>query len=106
MSIAARDFSFIAEDKLHTIFGLFTKHRCGINLMQNSAISFSVCVDNNPRLETLIHELQEEFKVKYNDGLQLITIRHYDQETIGKLTAGKEILLEQRSRITVQMVVK
>ena len=106
MSIAARDFSFIAEDKLHNIFGLFTEHRCGINLMQNSAISFSVCVDNNPRLEKLIRDLQDEFSVKYNDGLQLITIRHYDQATIEKLTAGKEILLEQRSRITVQMIVK
>ena len=106
MSISARDFSFIAEDKLHTIFGLFSQHRCGINLMQNSAISFSVCVDNNPRLEKLIQALQEEFTVKYNDGLQLITIRYYDQETIEKLTDGKKILLEQRSRITVQMVVK
>ncbi|RLD32313.1 MAG: aspartate kinase, partial [Bacteroidetes bacterium] len=59
-----------------------------------------------PRLPGLISELQKEFSVKYNDGLQLITIRHYDKETINKLTAGKDILLEQRSRITVQMVVK
>jgi aspartate kinase len=106
ISISSRDFSFIAEDKLHTIFGLFSTHRCGINLMQNSAISFSVCVDDNPRLKGLIASLQEEFMVKYNDGLRLITIRHYDKATIRKLTAGKEILLEQRSRVTVQMVVK
>jgi aspartate kinase len=106
MSISARDYSFIAEENLYTIFGLFTKHRCGINLMQNSAISFSVCVDNNPRLQGLITDLQEEFSVKYNDELRLITIRHYDKSTIKKLTTGKEILLEQRSRITVQMVIK
>jgi len=74
--------------------------------MQNSAISFSVCVDSTSRLKGLIDELQQDFRVKYNDGLHLITIRHYDQDTINKLTKDKEVLLEQRSRRTVQMVVK
>ena len=106
ISISSRDFSFIAEDHLYMIFGVFTGHRIGINLMQNSAISFSVCVDESPRLDELIKELQKEFRVKYNDGLRLITIRHYDQDSINKLILGNEILLEQRSRITVQMVVK
>jgi aspartate kinase len=106
ISISTRDFSFIAEDHLHRIFGLMAAGRTAINLMQNSAISFSVCVDNNPRLPALLSELQHEFRLRYNHGLQLITIRHYDQPTIEKLTKGKEILLEQRSRLTVQMVVK
>ena len=106
ISISTRDFSFIAEDHLHRIFGLMAAGRTAINLMQNSAISFSVCVDNNPRLPALLNELQHEFRLRYNHGLQLITIRHYDQPTIEKLTKGKEILLEQRSRLTVQMVVK
>ncbi len=106
ISISSRDFSFIAEDHLYMIFGVFAGHRIGINLMQNSAISFSVCVDESPRLDELIKELQKEFRVKYNDGLRLITIRHYDQDSINKLILGNEILLEQRSRITVQMVVK
>ncbi len=106
ISISSRDFSFIAEDTLHKIFGIFTNHRCGINLMQNSAISFSVCVDHSPRLDEMITELQKDFRVKYNDDLRLVTIRHYNKETIKKLTEDKEILLEQRSRITVQMVIK
>lgn len=106
ISISSRDFSFIAEDHLHLIFGLFAKHRCGINLMQNSAISFSVCVDNTPRLNSLITELQNYFSVKYNNDLRLITIRHYDADSIRKLTQNNDILLEQRSRVTVQMVVK
>ena len=106
ISISPRDFSFIAEDNLHLIFGIFTTHRCGINLMQNSAISFSVCVDKTDRLEGLIDEMQQNFSVKYNDGLQLITIRHYDQASINKLTEGKEVFLEQKSRMTVQVVVK
>lgn len=106
ISIASRDFSFIAEDHLHNIFGIFSRHRCEINLMQNSAISFSVCVDASSRLPEMIRELQKEFKVRYNAGLQLITIRHYDKPSIEKLTEGKDILLEQRSRVTYQVVVK
>jgi len=106
LSISARDFSFIAEDNLHQIFGFFVRQRCGINLMQNSAISFSVCLDDNERLEGLIADLQDDFKVKYNKGLRLITIRHYEQETIDKLTSGKDILLEQKSRTTAQFVIK
>lgn len=106
ISISSRDFSFIAEEHLHKIFGSFSAHRCGINLMQNSAISFSVCVDNSPRLPDLINELQQDFSVKYNEHLRLITIRHYNAESIEKLVTGKEILLEQRSRTTIQMVIK
>ncbi|MEE4257128.1 MAG: aspartate kinase [Bacteroidales bacterium] len=106
LSISARDFSFIAENNLHQIFGFFVRHRCGINLMQNSAISFSVCLDDNERLEGLIADLQHDFKVKYNKGLRLVTIRHYDQGTIDKLTSGKDILLEQKSRTTAQFVIK
>jgi aspartate kinase len=106
ISISSRDFSFIAEDHLHRIFGLFAMHRTRINLMQNSAISFSVCTDNTSRLQSLISELQKSFRVRYNDRLQLVTIRHYDKATCNKLTQDKEILLEQRSRVTLQMVVK
>jgi len=106
ISISSRDFSFIAENNLHQIFGIFSDHRCGINLMQNSAISFSVCVDWSPRLKPLIEELQKAFRVKYNEGLLMITIRHYDQESIERLTTGKDILLEQKSRLTAQYVIK
>lgn len=106
ISISSRDFSFIAEEHLHRIFGIFASHRICINLMQNSAISFSVCIDDSERLEGLINELLSSFSVKYNRGLRLITIRHYDTNIIDKLTKGKEVLLEQRSRVTVQMVVK
>ncbi len=106
ISISSRDYSFIAEDHLHKIFGLLAEHRTRINLMQNSAISFSVCVDNSSRIPRLINTLQNDFGVKYNDDLQMITIRHYKQDTIDKLTANREILLEQRSRVTVQMIVK
>lgn len=106
ISISAKDFSFIVEDNLSHIFSIFSNHRIKIEMMQNSAISFSVCIDNNDKLNGLIEELRKEFNVKYNENLLLYTIRHYNQETLDKLTEGKTILLEQKSRQTAQMVVK
>jgi aspartate kinase len=107
ISISAKDFSFIAEDNLSAIFGLFARTGAKINLMQNSAISFSVCIDND-RFKTpeLIQELMKDYKVLYNENLQLFTVRHYYPSTIDMLTAGKEVLLEQRSRQTAQFVVR
>ncbi len=107
ISIQPKDFSFIAENNLSEIFDLFSKLGVKINLMQLSAISFSVCCDNDEfKIQDLVKELQTQFKVLYNSGLELMTVRYYTQETIDTLTAQKIILLEQRSRFTVQMVMK
>jgi aspartate kinase len=107
ISISAADFSFIAEDSLSEIFAVFARHKMKINLMQNSAVSFSVCVDQAPqKLPALIKELRRRFKVLYNEDLHLYTIRHYYASTIDMLSRGKEILLEQRSRSTAQLVMR
>ncbi len=107
ISIAAKDFSFIAEENLHEIFGLFADAGVKINLMQNSAISFSVCIDNDKqKAPALISNLRESYRILYNDSLQLFTVRHYYPSTIEMLTAEKEVLLEQRSRHTAQFVVR
>ena len=107
ISIQPKDFSFIAEDNLSDIFEVFSKHGVKINLMQLSAISFSVCCDDNlEKIKTLVAELQQQFKVLYNSGLELMTVRYYTQDTVDTLTLNKVILLEQRSRYTVQMVMK
>jgi len=107
ISISAKDFSFIAEESLSKIFSLFAEHKVKINLMQNSAISFSVCMDNDPfKIPALLDELKKDFKVLYNDGLKLITVRHYYPSTIEALIKDKIILLEQRSRNTAQIVLK
>ena len=107
ISIQPKDFSFIAEDNLSDIFDLFSKHGVKINLMQLSAISFSVCCDHDEfKIQNLVNELQTQFKILYNSGLELMTVRYYTQETIDTLTAQKIILLEQRSRFTVQMVMR
>ncbi|NVN93931.1 MAG: aspartate kinase [Bacteroidetes bacterium] len=107
ISISPKDFSFIAEENLSDIFGIFSDNKIKINLMQNSAISFSVCIDGNlKRFDTLIKVLQENYKVRYNLQLDLITIRHYNQATIDKVVYNRKILLEQRSRTTAQLVVE
>ncbi|MFM7055107.1 MAG: aspartate kinase [Bacteroidota bacterium] len=107
VSISAKDFSFIAEDHLSTIFSLFAQANVKINLMQNSAISFSVCIDNDIRkVPELLETLKTRFKILYNEGLQLYTVRHYYPSTIETLTHGKEVLLEQRSRLTAQLVLR
>lgn len=107
ISIQPKDFSFIAEDNLSDIFELFSKHGVKINLMQLSAISFSVCCDDDAeKIKLLVTELQQTFKVLYNSDLELMTVRYYTPETIDLLTKNKLILLEQKSRFTVQMVMK
>ncbi|HLG34239.1 MAG TPA: aspartate kinase [Bacteroidia bacterium] len=107
ISISAEDFSFIAEENLSDIFSVFSRHAAKINLMQNSAISFSVCMDNDRfKIPALLNDLKKKFRVLYNDGLRLVTVRHYYPATIEKLTEGKTILLEQQSRHTAQFVIQ
>jgi aspartate kinase len=89
------------------IFGIFAEHNIKINLMQNSALSFSICIDNDPHKVPELHEsLNHEFRVLYNEGLKLITVRHYYPSTIEELMKGKDVLIEQRSRQTAQVVIK
>ena len=106
LSVSSKDYSFITEDHLSDIFGLFAQNQVKVNVMQTSALSFSVCFDfYEERFEKLLHSLQQDFKVKYNTGLTLITIRHHAEDGLKKLTEGKTVLLEQVSRNTAQMVV-
>ncbi len=107
ISISPKDFSFIAEDNLSEIFNIISNYKIKINLMQNSAISFSICIDaDNRHFDKLILTLQQKFKVKYNSNLDLITIRHYDYATIEKVVHNRKILLEQKSRLTAQLIVE
>jgi aspartate kinase len=102
-----KDFSFIAEENLSEIFRLFSKHNVHVHMMQNSAISFSVCTDDDQqKIGPLIEQLNNDFKVLYNSNVQLMTVRNYDPETIARLSENKVILMEQRSRHTQQMVMR
>ena len=107
LSIFPKDFSFIIEENLSDIFSLFHKHRVKINTMLNSAISFSISFDYDaPKLDKLMADLSKDYKVKYNTGVELVTIRYYNQETIDRVTVNKNILLEVKSRNTCQIVMR
>ncbi|HWZ35059.1 MAG TPA: aspartate kinase, partial [Mucilaginibacter sp.] len=107
LSIAPKDYSFVTEDHLSDIFGKFAEHHVKINVMQTSALSFSICFDlKQEYFESLLNSLNESYKTKHNSGLTLITIRHYSTGTIKELTGDKTVLLEQISRNTAQLVLK
>ncbi|PLX00984.1 MAG: aspartate kinase [Marinilabiliales bacterium] len=107
ISISPRDLSFIIEENLSDIFAMMARYHVSINLMQNSAVSFSVCVDNNPAiLKKLTDELKKEYRVLFNSGLELATIRHYNQDTLDRVLHNKKIYLEQKTRHTARFVIQ
>ncbi len=107
LSISVKDYSFISETHLSGIFGLFAQNHVKINMMQTSALSFTVCIDfNENRFNKLLISLKKDFKVKFNENLTLMTMRHYNAGHLKELTEDKTILLEQISRNTVQLVVR
>jgi aspartate kinase len=106
-SFTPKDFSFIVEENLSVIFGKLSAMNVKINLMQNSALSFSILTDQKKlKKEELLSLFQDDYEVKYNEDLSLVTIRHYDEQTIEQVTVGKEIILQQRTRHTARFVLK
>ncbi len=106
-SITTKDFSFIVEENLSDIFSRLSNANAKINLMQNSALSFSILLDHGKvEPEKILQLFSDTYAVKYNEGLELVTIRHYDQATIDRVTEGKEIILEQKTRQTARIIIK
>ena len=107
ISISDTSLSFIVEMHMSKIFSLLAKHGVSVNLMQNSAVSFSICVDDDKyKIPALITDLRTDFEIFYNKALSLCTIRHYANDSVDDFVKGKEVLLEQRSRSTLQLVLK
>lgn len=108
LNIATRDFSFVAEHHMSHIFNKIAEYRLQVNLMQNTAISFAVCINNvDDRVHKFAESIEKDFKVMIdNEGLELTTVRHYTPQTLEMLRQGKIILVEERTRNTVQMVMK
>lgn len=107
LSINTLNLSFIEEENLKHIFDAFSKNKIHINLMQNSAVSFSVCFNEDlVKLDALLLDLKEKFVLRYNTGLQLITVRHYNDKLVDELVGDKKVYLVQKSRITVQVLLK
>ncbi|WP_121906589.1 aspartate kinase [Ulvibacter antarcticus] len=107
ISLQSLDFSFMMENNISEVFNLLHLYKMRVELIQNSAISFSVCVDNKfNNLEPLLSELRKKFKVKWNEGVTLYTIRHSKPSEIKALTDNKLVMVKQESRDTVQLVIK
>ncbi len=108
LKLSSKDFSFIVEENISEIFALLHQYQMRVEMIQNSAISFSICIYNKyNKLESLLIELEKKFNVKVSDGVSLYTIRHFDKPAINfiKDWVG-DILLEQRTKKTAQFVVK
>ena len=107
LSISSKDYSFIFEEHISDIFSIFSKTGLRVHLMQNSALSFSVCGIITPsELPFLISEIQKKYTLKYNEKVNLLTIRHFKNLDIPELFQNQEILIQQRSRSTLRYVLK
>ena len=107
ISLSSLDFSYIVEENISEIFNLLHQYKMKVDVIQNSAISFSVCVDNiYNNLEKLLQHLKAKFKVDYQEHVSLYTIRHYSVAAIEQLEKDKTVLLKQLTQGTVQIVTK
>ncbi|MBK8514792.1 MAG: aspartate kinase [Saprospiraceae bacterium] len=107
LHISTNDFSFVAEHHLSMIFALLAKYRLKVNMMRNTAISFSVCVNNIPdRIKKFETELGHDFKMISDNDLELVTIRHFNEDVLKDMKKNKLILFEERLQDTVQMVAR
>lgn len=105
LELATQDFSFMAEHHLSSVFELFSKYRLKVDLIQNSAISFRVCLDNRfDQFDALSQELAAQYAMKFQKGVSLYTIRHFDDKAYEALPEGSKIILEQRTGETLQIV--
>ncbi|MBD3639290.1 MAG: aspartate kinase [Crocinitomicaceae bacterium] len=105
ISLSPIDFSFVVEENLEEIFAYLNQEGIRMNIMQNSAVSFSFCCDKSViDIDRLITHFKESYIVKYNEPLELVTIRHYDDATIKRVTTDKRVILEQRTRETARLV--
>jgi len=107
ITLTPNDFSFISINTVSDMFSLFAKYRLKVGLIQQSAIDLSLAFDEPEQgIESLIAQLHEKFEVKYNIGLDLVTIRYYTPESVTQITEGRTIYIEQKSRRTARMLLK
>lgn len=107
ISISEVNLAFIVENHMSQIFSILAKNRVGVNLMQNSAISFSICVDNDKhKIPQLIEDLKVFFEVLCDESLSLFTLRHYTKQSVEQFLKDKNVVLEQRSSNTLQLIAR
>ncbi|MCF8319869.1 MAG: aspartate kinase [Flavobacterium sp.] len=107
LSLSSIDFSFIMEENISEIFALLHQYKMKVSLIQNSAISFSVCIDDKfGNFNALKSILAKKFKISYNENVSLFTIRHFDEKAAKIVEKNKVVLLKQVSRETMQIITK
>jgi len=108
LRLSSIDFSFIVEENISYIFGLLHEYQMPVELIQNSAISFSVCINNKyKRLEELVLVLRSRFNVEVNEHVDLFTVRHFNEKAVQSIRKyNRQILLEQRTEETAQFVLE
>lgn len=106
VTVMPRDFSFVLEESLSKLFSIMNKHRLKVSLIQSSAVSISVCVDQSRYFASALDELSNEFRVNYNENLELLTIRSKNDAIIKETTNGRNILLSQHTRRNVRFLMK
>jgi aspartate kinase len=107
ITLTPNDFSFISINSVSEVFSLCAKFRLKVGLLQQSALDLSLAFDEPEQgIDGLIGQLQQKFEVKYNTGLDLITIRYYTPETVAQISSGRTVYVEQKSRRTARMLLK
>ena len=106
-SFTPKDFSFIVEKNLSDIFERLARVNAKINLMQNTALKFSILLDEEKvNIDTIKSLFEDSYTVRFENGLELVTVRHYDQATLDRVTVEKQIILEQKTSETARLIVK
>ena len=105
ITMRPKDFAFVLEESLSEIFDIIHRHRLKVSLIQSSAVTISVCVDNTRFVPEAMSELKQHFNVSYNDHLSLLTIRGTTKEILEQAKNGRTIMLSQTTRRTARLVV-
>lgn len=106
ITLRAKDFAFVLEESLSHIFQIIHANRLRVSLIQSSAVTISVCVDNNRFVAQAIKQLQEAYRVTWNENLSLLTIRGTTPDILKQEQQGRDILLSQLTRRTAKLVIK
>lgn len=107
LSVSSKDFSFIMEDQVSEIFKLFAEQHIKVNVIQNSAISFTVCIEDKfDHFTNIAEQLSQNFNISYNEKVSLYTIRHFNDASAAQVSKSKTVLLKQVNRETMQIVTK
>ncbi|PLX24387.1 MAG: hypothetical protein C0599_02275, partial [Salinivirgaceae bacterium] len=105
ISIRPKTPDFVAETDISHLFQMLVDLNISVQLTQMSAATFTVCVDKNEyTFDQLLKQLHDHYEVRYNEASEIITIRNYDDDSLAKMKNGCEVLIEQRTRKTAQIV--